>query len=224
MSGDFDPRNYDSRDRDDGIGAAEDDVRDRGMDPRDVFMRDLDVPRGPERELVHDRDRDYELRGSDTRTLSTVGVFRVVAERDLRDPRDAAFDVGESDLRHLKDEGLIQRVSLDGRDRAVALTNRGRSLLEHHRRDRDPDHRQRFYSGADKARERTHDAQLYHAYLRAAERLQEREARTKWEQELIELQKNLRQLPQDCHKLVKSTRQRRSENDATARKPNPLGA
>jgi hypothetical protein len=40
-------------------GAAEDHVRDRddrGMDPRDVFMRDLNLPRGPERELVHVRD------------------------------------------------------------------------------------------------------------------------------------------------------------------------
>jgi hypothetical protein len=148
-----------------------------GIDPRDVFMRDLDLPRGVGRELVHDRDRDYALRGSETRTLSTVGAFRVVAERDLRDPRDAAFEVRESDLRHLKDEGLIQRVSLDGRDRAVALTDRGRSLLEHHRRDHDPEHRQVFYSGADKARERTHDTHFYSAYLRAAERLQEREAR-----------------------------------------------
>lgn len=218
MAGDFDPRDYDAREQDDGIhdhdeewltlgrgpssgtvrdGETENDVRDRdencreerdrepgdrdderrGPDPRDVFIRDLDLPRGLERELVHDRNRDYTLSGSDTRTLSTVGAFRVVAERDLRDPRDAAFDVRDSDLRHLKDEGLIQRVSLDGRDRAAALTERGRSLLEHHRRDRDPDHRQAFYAGADKARERTHDAQLYHAYLRAAERLQEREAR-----------------------------------------------
>jgi hypothetical protein len=46
-----------------------------------------------ERELVHDRDRDYTLNGSETRTLSTVCAFRVVSERDLRDPRDDAFDV-----------------------------------------------------------------------------------------------------------------------------------
>src|SRR5947207_7303664 len=128
MSGDFDLRDYDSRERYDGIldqkqdwltlgrgpgsaavrdGEAEHDVRDRGddgreardretrdrgddraIDPRDVFMRDLDLPRGPERELVHDRDRDYTLSGSETRTLSTVGAFRVVSERDVRDSRD----------------------------------------------------------------------------------------------------------------------------------------
>jgi len=210
MSGDFDPRDFDSRQRDDGIhdhedewltlgrgpGSAEvrdgeEDVRDReddwreerdreprdrddyraAFDPRDVFMRDLDLPRGQERELVHDRERDYTLNGSESRTLSTVGAFRVVSERDLRDPRDEPADV-----RHLEEQGLIQRVPLNEQERAVALTERGRGLLERHR-DRDSGHRQAFYAGADKARERTHDAQLYCAYLKAAEQLQARDAR-----------------------------------------------
>jgi len=210
MSGDFDPRDVDSRERDDGIhdredewltigrgpGSAvvherDDEVRERdddwcaerdrqprerehdvgGLDPRDVFMRDLDLPRGLERELVHDRDRDYTLNGSESRTLSTVGAFRVVSERDLRDPRDEGFDV-----RHLEDQGLVQRVPLNEQGRAVALTEQGRGLLERHR-DGHSDHRQTFYAGADRARERTHDAQLYRAYLKAAERLQAREAR-----------------------------------------------
>src|SRR5437773_11817889 len=95
MSGDFDPRDVDSRERDDGVhdredewltigrgpgsadlrdDAADDDVRDRDddwreardreprdrdddrrPDSRDVFLRDLDLPSGPDRELVHDR-------------------------------------------------------------------------------------------------------------------------------------------------------------------------
>ena len=46
----------------------------------------------------------------------------------------------------------------------------------------------------------------------------------KWEQELADLQKNLQQLPQNCHKLVESAPQRKSENDVTARKSNHLGA
>jgi hypothetical protein len=45
----------------------------------------------------------------------------------------------------------------------VALTKRGRGLLEHHR-GRDSEHRQTFYAGADKPRERTHDTQIYRAY------------------------------------------------------------
>jgi hypothetical protein len=46
-------------------------------------MRDLDLPRGEERELVVDRDRVYELDGEDGRTLAAVGAFRVVPEHDL---------------------------------------------------------------------------------------------------------------------------------------------
>jgi DNA-binding MarR family transcriptional regulator len=217
MFDDFDPRDRDSREREDGIHDREDewlvlgrgpgspevrddaverdtgdrdgdwrdkrdrDPRDRddergGLDPRDVFMRDLDLPDGRERELVYDRDRDYTLNGSDTRALSTIGAFRVVPERDLNDPRDVTFDARD-DLRHLEKQGLIERVPLDGRDRAVVLTERGRSLLEGHRRDRDDDCGQAFHAGADRARERTHDAQLYRAYLKEADRLRDQDAR-----------------------------------------------
>jgi len=87
----------DDRDRDDDWRQPEVRVRDRddarwaerdhdpsGLASRDVFMRDLDLLRGPEREIVHDaRDREYSLRGSETRTLSTIGAFRVVSTRDL---------------------------------------------------------------------------------------------------------------------------------------------
>ena len=84
-----------------GSRATEnDDIGD--LDPRDVFMRDLDLPRGPERELVHGRDHDYTLNGSESRTLSTVGAFRVVSERDLAIPGTRPFD-----LRHLEDQGLV---------------------------------------------------------------------------------------------------------------------
>src|SRR6478672_10697738 len=60
---DDDPRDRDTRERD-------------STDPRDVFLRDLDLPRGPERERVFDGDREYTLRGSESRTLATVGAFR----------------------------------------------------------------------------------------------------------------------------------------------------
>lgn len=207
MPGDFDPRDVDARERDDGVHDredqflslgrgggglakdADDEVRgrdpesrerdraardrhdDRGLDLRDVFVRDLNLPRGHERELVHGRHRDYSLNGSESRTLATVGAFRVVSERDLRDPRESA-----GDLRHLEHQGLVQRVPLNEQERAVTLTQDGRGLLERHRGDHS-DHRQTFYAGADRARERSHDAQLYRAYLKAAERLQAREAR-----------------------------------------------
>lgn len=157
--------------------AARDCKDDRGsIDPREVFQRDLELPHGLERELVRDRDRDYRLSASDARTLSTVGAFRVVPERDLSDSCSAAFDVRESELRYLEKQGLIQRVAVNDKDRAVALTERGQALLER-RRTGDGNHHQQFYSGADRPRERSHDAQFYRAYLEAAERLRDRGAR-----------------------------------------------
>lgn len=155
------------RDREDDRGS---------IDPCDVFSRDLDLPRGPERDLVRDRDHDYRLNGSETRALSTVGSFRIVPESDLRDPSDATRDVRDRDLCHLERQGLIQRVPVNDKGRAVALTDRGRALLERHRA-RDTGHRQQFYSGADRPRERSHDAQFYRAYMEAAERLHNQGAR-----------------------------------------------
>jgi len=173
----FDDRWGDSRDRD--HDPRDVDARDREpVDPRDVFMHDLDLPRSDERERVHDRDRDYRLRESETRTLSTVGAFRVVSSRDLRDHDGERADPRSGDLRSLRDQGLIRTVDMPGRkDVAVVLTDRGRSLLESHRRDHDREDRQEFYAELKKPREMEHDAQIYGAYLREAERLQERGAR-----------------------------------------------
>jgi hypothetical protein len=94
-----------------------------------------------------------------------------VAERDLNDPREDSVDAREPDLRHLRDEGLTHTVKLEGQDRAVTLTERGRHLLNAHRRDRDDDRQQAFYAGVSRARELSHDVQVYRAYLREHERL-----------------------------------------------------
>jgi hypothetical protein len=62
-----DPREYDARDHGDEWPRVYD-PRDRDEhDPRDGLMRDLDLPRGDERELVVDHDRVYELDGEDRR-------------------------------------------------------------------------------------------------------------------------------------------------------------
>jgi hypothetical protein len=81
----------------------------RERDPRDPFIDGLDLPRGAEREFVLDGHRRYELNGDDSRTLATIGAFRVVAERDLSDPRDESLNSREPDLRHLRDEGWRAR-------------------------------------------------------------------------------------------------------------------
>ena len=162
-----------------------------GGDQRDPFTRHVHLPRGLEREIVRDRDREYTIRGSESRTLATVGAFRVVSSRDLRDHHDRPAEPRSGDLRHLREQGLIETVRVPGhRDHAVVLTKNGRSLLETHRdpssgeaprRDvagahRDQEHRQAFYAGLKREREVGHDLHVYRAYERVEARLLERGA------------------------------------------------
>jgi DNA-binding MarR family transcriptional regulator len=103
------------------------------------------------------------LRGSESRTLATVGAFRVVSSRDLHDRGDRTVDRRSGDLRHLRELGLVEIVRVPGyRDHAVVLTKHGRSLLESHR-DRHDGHQQTFYDGLKRERELEHDVQVYRA-------------------------------------------------------------
>src|SRR5512138_2286865 len=90
---DLDPRDFDPRDRDDDRrpdlgrgGHTPDNARvpeSSTRDPRDIAIRHVGLPRGPRREPVRVRDRDYEINGNQSRLLATVGAFRVVSSRDL---------------------------------------------------------------------------------------------------------------------------------------------
>ena len=166
----------DHRDRDDARWPERDrDRRDRGTAPREPFTRSLNLPRGRDRETVHDtRDREYTLRGSESRSLAAIGAFRVVPARDLRDDAGRPGNPRDSDLRHLREQGLIKTVRIPGhREQAVVLTDRGRSVLEASR-DRDRDTGQAFYAGLKREREVEHDAQIYRAYEREAAKLEAR--------------------------------------------------
>ena len=171
-----DPRSADSRDRE-----PTDPREGETLDPRDVFASGLELPSGLERERVHTHERDFDLRGSEVRTLATVGAFRVVPVDDLRDGRERPADLWHGDLDRLRTAGLIRTVApLDRSDRerttVVALTKAGRDLLEEHRTP-DRESRQAFYADAIKPRELSHDAQLFRAYLPTAERLHSEGAR-----------------------------------------------
>ena len=144
------PRVYDERDRD-------------NHDPRDGLMRDLDLPRGEERELVVDRDRVYELDGEESRTLAAIGAFRVVPEHDL--------DIDHDTLDHLRDEGLIATVDLGNDERGLTLTREGRDLLASHSLDRDEEPSQAFYAGVSRSREIDHDSNLYATFREEEARL-----------------------------------------------------
>lgn len=171
---DHDPRSTDTRDRD----VA--DPREGGTtDARDVFATDLDLPRGQDREHVRVDGDDYRLRRSEVRSLATVGAFRAIPADDLRDEGGRTGDVRHGDLERLKSAGLVKAVApLERGERTtvVTLTDRGRDVLESHRT-RESEPRQVFYAGIAKDRDLSHDAQLFRAYLRAAERLQNDGAR-----------------------------------------------
>ena len=177
----WDPRDLEipERERDDGRAdlsrggraGGDDETRERearGGGSRDSITRGLDLPEREERELVLVWDRTYELNGTESRTLATVGAFRVVRTEDLRDFAD------ERGMRHLRDQGLVQPVSLGGRDRdVVVLTREGRDVLEARRREDAGERRQAFHAGLKKPRELTHDAAVYRAYRRASQRLRD---------------------------------------------------
>jgi hypothetical protein len=172
----YDPRSGDDRrdpddnSRDVSRGGSDPRERER-VDPRDVFTEHVNLPRGLDREHVHHHGHDYTLRGSETRTLTTVGAFRVVPATDLRDTFERALEPRHGELWHLRESGLVNAVRLDRDTTVVTLTKEGRDLLESSRRDPDSPERQAFHSGVLKPRELKHDAQVYRAYLEEAERL-----------------------------------------------------
>jgi hypothetical protein len=217
VSGSFDPRwGDDPRDRDHDIRDRDAPSRDLGrgsrggtdprerepIDPRDVFMEHVNLPRGLDRERVHTHNREYTLRGSETRTLTTVGAFRVVPANDLRDKFDQPLDPRQGELWHLRESGLVETVRLDRDTTAVTLTKEGRELLESRHRDTDAADRQAFHHGVQKPRELKHDAHVYRAYLEEAEHLREQGAnihRIVLENELkAEYQEFLQERNRDC--------------------------
>lgn len=176
-----DPRWDDARDASKerptmGRGGSDADPRERAdRDSRDAFSRSLDLPRGPSREPVEWDGEVYRLRGSDVRTLATVGAFRIVPVDDLRDDEGRAASLHRGDVGHLRNLGLLEHVASVDRESGRAfltLTERGRDLLDAHRT-RDDDYPQRFHAGVGRNREMLHDAQVYRAYQQAAERLEQ---------------------------------------------------
>jgi DNA-binding MarR family transcriptional regulator len=106
--------------------------------------------------------------------LATTGAFRVVPAKDLLDHRGRASSSRQGELRRLREEGLVDtKPYVLGREQTsiVTLTEQGRELLERHRSAGQDTGRQEFYAGVVKPRELAHDAQLYRAYLRAADSL-----------------------------------------------------
>jgi hypothetical protein len=119
------------------------------------------------------------LRDEEKRVLSEVGRFRIIATHDLAatiyDNRTSRM---ERDLAFLRHQGLIQvdavNARRDGRAgrvnhiEVVTLTNEGKSIAQ---RIGGFPQSQRLYAGMVKPREVEHDAQIYRAYRKEAERI-----------------------------------------------------
>jgi hypothetical protein len=170
----LDPRPFDARE------ALLADPRDgERIDPRDVVTQGLNLPNGPRRERVETDGHTDHLRGSEARTLATLGAFRVVPAKDLEDDAGRPGDPWRGDLDRLRRAGLIRSVAPSGTHASttlMALTERGRDILEAHRT---ADHHptQVFSARGVKTRELAHDSQLYRVYLRSADRFTRQGAR-----------------------------------------------
>jgi hypothetical protein len=130
---------------------------------------------GPDRQEVQHRHRTYRLRDADVRLLATVGTFRVVRGDDLQ-PMRSSRDASAGDLRHLREQGLIETktVTVNGDPLAVVvLTRDGKSLLEAHQEPSSDGARQAYHAGLVKPRELAHDAQLFRLFQAEASRIED---------------------------------------------------
>jgi len=134
------------------------------------------TPRRRKRGHELSRPIGLQIRPEESRLLTEVGKFRIIAVADLE---KEIYQGNHSQLRHdlefLKENGLIERHFLnlrrDGKSddvrrfEAVTLTKIGRKLLIATGQIAEG---QRIYSGLVKPREAEHDAQVFRACLREA--------------------------------------------------------
>jgi DNA-binding MarR family transcriptional regulator len=171
--GDLQGRDWGSRGGGDGAG---------GRDEGGVHARHVDLPRGPEREVVRERKQSYELNGREAEALATVAAFRVVQASDVHQilGQDRGERPAQKSLDHLQASGLLERIPLERRDEdVVVLTERGRNLLEANRREHAGEPGQAFYAGLKKPRELTHDAQVYRACRDAGAQIRDQDGRVR---------------------------------------------
>lgn len=183
MTRDIDPRDRE-RERPQpergGPGGGEPPLAD-GNTSQHPLSRDLDLPRGPDRERIRRGSWEGDLRGSDVHVLATVGAFRVVPLEELHRPNDGPR-VHRQDVEHLKSEGLVRTMPyVVGRDRTtlVTLTERGRDVLVASRTRQHDRPTQSYYAGIAKPRELAHDARVHQAYVAACDRVASRGSRVR---------------------------------------------
>jgi hypothetical protein len=112
----YDPRHDNDRDRGDSQerdwGSRAGGERASGRDDEGcVYARHVDLPRGPEREIVRERKRSYELNGREGDTLATIAAFRVVQVSDVQEMlgQERGEPSAQKSLDHLRESGLLER-------------------------------------------------------------------------------------------------------------------
>lgn len=134
------------------------------------------------RETIPQQVVGLSLREEERKVLAEVGRFRVITTRDLAESiygnRQSRM---ESDLTFLREKGLVTvdavNARRDGRGgrveriEVVTLTRAGRDVA---RQTSELPQDQKLYSGLVKPREAEHDAQIYRAYRKEAESIEQR--------------------------------------------------
>ncbi len=158
-------------------GGSQAGAEDGSAEPREALTRQLEMPRGSGREQVRFEMREYRLSKEDARVLAGAGAFRIVPAHTVRAVNQHKPTRLARHVERLRDQGLVKTMPYvvgQRRTQLVTLTDRGRALLESRRRDLPSEPRQAFYAGVRKPRELAHDARVYEAYLRAADKLVDR--------------------------------------------------
>lgn len=152
--------------------------RERRLESRN---HDRATDQRPRRESIPQQIVGLSLRDEERKVLAEVGRFRVIATRDLAETvygnRQARM---ERDLSFLRQKGLVQIDSVnarrDGRGgkvehiEVVTLTKAGKDAA---RQTSGLPQNQQLYSGLVKPREVEHDAQIYRAYRKEADRIEQ---------------------------------------------------
>jgi DNA-binding transcriptional ArsR family regulator len=134
------------------------------------------------REAIPQQVVGLPLREEERKVLAEVGRFRVVTTRDLSETvYDNRHSRMERDLAFLREKGLVQvdavNARRDGRGgrveriEVVTLTRAGRDVA---RQTSGLAQDQKLYAGLVKPREAEHDAQIYRAYRKEAERIEQK--------------------------------------------------
>lgn len=161
--------------------------RERGLSrprPREARTRTREqiVERRPRRNDLPNQIAGMSLRDEERKALGEIGRFRVIATRDLAEAiYGGRRSLMERDLTFLRQKGLVQvdavNARRDGRGgrvehiEVVTLTRSGRDAA---RQTSGFPEDQSLYSGLVKPREVEHDAQIFRAYRKEAERIEQK--------------------------------------------------